>query len=76
MDIFNERMPFLVAAAVLRVIRQKTNLSDENAAWDAFISWKGREQKEYLDTIFQTRHSIFYHQLQELYEHLFHRLQL
>ncbi len=66
------RTPFAVADAVVRaILRYDTELRDEDAVWSAFVSAQpGGDtlDREYIDAIRRTRHSIFYPQLQHLYE--------
>lgn len=65
----DERSHYEVAAAVVhQVSKLARHLPDEDAVWRAFARWRGAELAEYVQTVRQTRHSIFYYQLQHLYE--------
>ena len=65
----DDRSHYEVAAAVVReVTRLSKSLPDEDAVWSAFARWRGAQLHEYIQTIRRTRHSIFYYQLQHLYE--------
>ncbi len=65
----DDRSHYEVASAVVREItRLSRNLADEDAVWSAFARWRGADLQEYIQTVRRTRHSIFYYQLQHLYE--------
>jgi DNA-binding NtrC family response regulator len=65
----DDRSPFDAArAVVLTIARLSPELPDPGSVWSAIIGMKGRESRAYLDIIVRTRHSIFYDQMQELYE--------
>ncbi len=65
----DERSPYEVADAVVRTIAElDPGLPDEEAVWSAFVEWRGGRDLEYIDAIRKTRHSIFYTQLQHLYD--------
>jgi DNA-binding NtrC family response regulator len=64
-----DRSHFEVAAAVVRKVAQLSqDLPNEAAVWSAFAQWRGAALGDYVQTIRQTRHSLFYYQLQHLYE--------
>ena len=64
----DDRSPYDVGLATLRVIAQHSDLADEKAVQDRIMEAISPESFEYLTSIARTRHSIFYHQLQDLYE--------
>ena len=66
----DDRSSYAVAAAVIQTIaRLSPEFPDEDAAWEAFIAWKGPELREYIEVIRRTRHSSFFYQLQEMYDY-------
>ncbi|MHC4252071.1 MAG: sigma 54-interacting transcriptional regulator [Planctomycetota bacterium] len=65
----DDRTAFPVAEALVETIAGLApDLTDEEAVWNAFVSSTGRDRREYVEAVRRTRHSIFYYQLQELYE--------
>jgi transcriptional regulator with GAF, ATPase, and Fis domain len=65
----DDRVPYDIAEAVIRTVAHYSDvLTDERAVMRAIRDYKGPQYTEYLTAIARTRHSIFYHQLQELYE--------
>ncbi len=44
------------------------DLRDEDAIWSAFAGWRGANLAEYVRSLRRTQHSLFYYQLQHLYE--------
>jgi len=64
---FDARESFHVAEAVLAVAKEHSSLPDNNAVWDAFIKWRGPEEREYLSTIRAGGTYVFYAVLQDLY---------
>ncbi len=66
---FDDRSPYAAAAAVVRTIAQLSNeFRDDEAVWNAFARWRGAQLDEYVRTVRRTQHSIFYYQLEHLYE--------
>ncbi len=64
-----DRTPYAAAAATARTIAQlSSRLRDEEAVWTAFANWRGANLSEYIRTVRRTQHSLFYYQLQHLYE--------
>ncbi len=63
----DDRSPYEVAQAALRVIAQHSDLADEDAVQARIMEEIQPESTSYLATIARTRHSVFYYQLQELY---------
>ena len=71
----DDRTGFGVAEVLARTIAElDPELPDEDAVWEAFIGWTRRDRREYIEAVRRTRHSIFYYQLQELYEFGMERL--
>jgi DNA-binding NtrC family response regulator len=65
----DDRSPYAAAAAVVRTVAHLSNdLRDDEAVWAAFESWRGADAAEYIRTVRRTQHSLFYYQLQHLYE--------
>lgn len=65
----DDRSHYDVAAAVVRKVTQLSrDLPNEDAVWNAFARWRGAALGDYIQTIRRTRHSLFYYQLQHLYE--------
>ena len=65
---FDDRESFRVAEAVLAVVRRHhRRLADDEAVWEAFISWRGSEQAEYLRRIRAGGKHVFYDVLVDLY---------
>jgi DNA-binding NtrC family response regulator len=65
----DDRSPYAAAAAVVRTIAElSTDLRDDQAVWGAFASWRGADSADYIRTVRRTQHSLFYYQLQHLYE--------
>jgi DNA-binding NtrC family response regulator len=70
---FDDRESFRVAEAALSVIcRLCERFPNEQAAWEAFIDWRGRDEREYLRRIRAGRRFIFYSVLQDLYDFIRH----
>lgn len=64
-----DRSPYAAAAAVVRTILQfSPEFKDEERVWSAYAAWRGANLGEYVKTLQRTQHSIFYYQLQHLYE--------
>jgi len=64
-----DRSPYAAAAAAARTVAQlSTELKDEESVWAAFGNWRGANLAEYIRSVRNTQHSIFYYQLQHLYE--------
>ncbi len=67
--LLEDRSPYAAAAAAARTVAQlSTELRDEEAVWAAFGNWRGAHLSEYLRSVRDTQHSLFYYQLQHLYE--------
>ena len=65
----DDRSPYAAAAAAARAIGELSpELRNEEAVWAAFANWRGADLGEYVRTIRRTQHSLFYYQLQHLYE--------
>ncbi len=65
----DERSPYAAAAAAVRTIAElSSELRDEEAVWAAFATWRRGNLGEYIGTVRRTQHSLFYDQLQHLYE--------
>ncbi len=65
----DDRSPYAAAAAAVRATSQLApNLGNEEAVWTAFAKWRNANLAEYLLTLRRTQHSLFYYQLQHLYE--------
>jgi transcriptional regulator with PAS, ATPase and Fis domain len=65
----DDRTPYDVAAAVVRVIqRLAPGFANEEAVWQAFANWRGAALGDYLRAVRQTEHAVFYYQMQYLYE--------
>ncbi|MBC8372100.1 MAG: sigma-54-dependent Fis family transcriptional regulator [Planctomycetes bacterium] len=65
---FDARESFHVAEAVLAVVRELSDsLPDNDAVWEAFIEWRGPEEREYLRRIRAGGSYVFYTVLQDLY---------
>ncbi|MDP6542605.1 MAG: sigma-54 dependent transcriptional regulator [Phycisphaerae bacterium] len=57
-----------MAEAVLAVMRElRASLPDNDAVWEAFIEWRGPEEREYLQTMRDGGTYVFYTVLQDLY---------
>jgi DNA-binding NtrC family response regulator len=68
-SVLDDRASFSVAEAVVRTImRLAPELPTEDAVWEAFAGPRDRGLVEYLGTVRHARHSIFFYQLQQLYE--------
>jgi len=65
---FDDRSLFEVAKAVVETTAAYSSFPSEDAVWNAYINWKGGADREYIQTIRRTRHSMFFYQLQYLYE--------
>jgi DNA-binding NtrC family response regulator/tRNA A-37 threonylcarbamoyl transferase component Bud32 len=64
----DDRQSFRTPEAVLAVVRQRCRqFRDEDAVWEAFIAWRGRGEREYLQRIRAGGMFIFYALLQDLY---------
>ncbi|MHC4502235.1 MAG: hypothetical protein ACYTFI_02940, partial [Planctomycetota bacterium] len=71
----DDRTAFTVAEALARAIAElDPELADEDAVWEAFARRTGSDRTEYIEAVRRTRHSIFYYQLQGLYEFGMERL--
>ena len=71
----DDRTGFLVAEAAVRLLAElDPDLADEDAAWDAFVDWIGRDQREYIEAVRRTRHSIFYYLAMRFYDFAVERL--
>ncbi len=67
--LLEDRSPYAAAAAAARTIAQlSTELKDEETVWAAFANWRGANLAEYIRSVRNTQHSLFYYQLQHLYE--------
>ncbi len=65
----DDRSPYAAAAAVVRTIAELSpELEDDEAVWSAFATWRGADSADYIRTVRRTQHSLFYYQLQHLYE--------
>ncbi len=65
----DDRSPYAAAAAAARTIAELSqDLRNEDAVWTAFANWRGAELGEYVRSVRRTQHSLFYYQLQHLYE--------
>jgi len=69
----DDRTGFAVAEVLARTIAEyageaASDMACEEAVWDAFVSSTGRDRREYIEAVRRTGHSIFYYQLQQLYE--------
>jgi len=65
---FDDRESFAVAEAAVAVIRRRCRrFPDDDAVWDAFIAWRGRGEREYLQRIRAGGKFIFYSALHDLY---------
>ncbi len=65
---FDDRESFAVAQATMAAIRRHCpRFADEDAVWTAFIDWRGRGEREYLQRIRSGGTFIFYAVLQDLY---------
>jgi len=65
----DDRALFIVADSVVQTVAELSDdLVDTDAAWRAYADWKGPGYADYVQAIRQTGHSIFYYQLQEIYE--------
>ena len=66
---FDDRSPYTAALAVRAALMQLSDhLKTEEAVMDAVVEAQGPGSQLYVEAIARTRHSIFYHQLQNLYE--------
>jgi DNA-binding NtrC family response regulator len=64
-----DRSSYAAAAAAVRTTAQLSpELRDEEAVWTGFAKWRGAYLEEYVRTLRRTQHSLFYYQLQHLYE--------
>jgi len=64
----DDRVSFIVAEAVLSVVRKRIEgFADDAAAWEAFIRWRGEGEAEYLRRVRAGGKYIFYTLLQDLY---------
>jgi DNA-binding NtrC family response regulator len=64
----DDRSPFAVAMAVTdTLLEQSPSLETPEAVWDAILAAGGQDSALYLQTIAESGHSVFYHQLQKLY---------
>ena len=67
--VLDDRSPFQAAAAVARIVaRRCRDLSSEDEVWDEILALREPDDRHYLQAIRQTGHSVFYYQLQQLYE--------
>jgi DNA-binding NtrC family response regulator len=65
----DDRTPYEVAESVVRVIAALSpDGRTEESIWQTIFDGMGDAQRQYIQAIRQTRHSIFYHQMQQLYE--------
>jgi DNA-binding NtrC family response regulator len=66
---FDDRCPYAVVEAVFATIAKlDPSCPGSDAAWEAFVSSRGAEDRNYFEAIRSSHHSIFLHQQQELYE--------
>lgn len=66
---FDDRTSYEVAAVLVRQITALDDgLRDEDHTWDEFADWLGPNRREYVDAVRRTEHSVFYYDLQALYE--------
>jgi DNA-binding NtrC family response regulator len=66
---FDDFVGFKVVTVLLsHVIELCGDFVDEDAVWKAFIEWVGPDRKEYFESIRRTGHSVFYYDMQSLYE--------
>ncbi len=64
-----DRSPYAAAAAAVRTVAQLSpELKDEDSVWAAFGNWRGANLGEYIRSVRGTQHSIFYYQLQHVYD--------
>ena len=64
----DERAPYEAAESVVRVIaRLSPRGLSEADVWQMIFSGVGAQERQYVEAIRRTRHSIFYHQMQQLY---------
>jgi DNA-binding NtrC family response regulator len=67
--VLDDRAPYEAAECVVRIIaRLSPQRLDEQAVWQLIYDGVGQRERQYVDAIRRTRHSIFYHQMQQLYE--------
>jgi DNA-binding NtrC family response regulator len=65
----DDRSPYEAAESVIRVIaRLSPHHTCEEQVWDEIFQRLGERERGYVDAIRRTHHSIFYHQMQQLYE--------
>jgi DNA-binding NtrC family response regulator len=50
------------------LLERSTTLDSPEAVWDAILAAGGQDSALYIQTIAESGHSVFYHQLQKLYE--------
>jgi len=65
----DDRSPFMAAVALIRCIMQDSDeLDNEEKVREALAAWTGPGADEYFAVIARSGHSVFYHQIQMLYE--------
>jgi DNA-binding NtrC family response regulator len=66
--VLDDRTPFPAAAAVARIVaRRCRDLGHESEVWREILAQREPDDRHYLEAIRQTGHSVFYYQMQQLY---------
>jgi DNA-binding NtrC family response regulator len=65
----DDRSPFVTIEAILTAAAEfNPSMPDAEAVWNAYIDTKGKEHREYLTSIRESRHSVFWYMHHEIYE--------